>query len=80
MNQTYNITSKGQVTLPKALRDRVGLKPGTAAKFILVDEYTIGIRVPMPVSELRKRVGPPHGDQPLTDSERGNLEARGYGA
>ncbi|MFZ1249582.1 MAG: AbrB/MazE/SpoVT family DNA-binding domain-containing protein [Candidatus Saccharimonadales bacterium] len=25
MNQAYSITSKGQVTLPKALRDAVGI-------------------------------------------------------
>jgi AbrB family looped-hinge helix DNA binding protein len=28
-----NITSKGQVTVPKSIRDYLGLKPGTAVVF-----------------------------------------------
>lgn len=29
------ITSKGQVTLPKVLRDKLGLKPGSEVRFLL---------------------------------------------
>lgn len=28
------ITSKGQVTIPQRIRDRFGLKPGTAVEFV----------------------------------------------
>ena len=28
------ITSKGQVTIPQRIRDRYGLKPGTAVEFV----------------------------------------------
>lgn len=36
------ITSKGQVTIPKALRDELGLLPGTEVEFVRDDE---GVRV-----------------------------------
>jgi AbrB family looped-hinge helix DNA binding protein len=29
------VTAKGQVTIPKKLRDRLGIKPGTAVEFRL---------------------------------------------
>lgn len=29
-----NITSKGQVTIPQRIRNRFGLKPGTAVEFV----------------------------------------------
>lgn len=33
MNAAYSITSKGQVTLPKALRDAVGITPAHRVTF-----------------------------------------------
>ena len=33
-----NVTSKGQVTIPKAVRDRLGIVAGTAVEFLLDDE------------------------------------------
>jgi antitoxin PrlF len=32
------VTSKGQVTIPKPVRDRLNLKPGTAVDFELTDD------------------------------------------
>jgi len=32
------ITTKGQVTIPKPVRDRLNLKPGTAVDFELTDD------------------------------------------
>ena len=77
MNKSYSITSKGQITLPKELRDAVGLKPGTKAKVIQLDSHTLAIRTPMTVEELREAIGPPANDQPLTAKERERLQARG---
>ena len=36
------VTSKGQITLPKAVRDHLGIKPGTRLEFVLEDG---GVRV-----------------------------------
>ncbi|MBI4411110.1 MAG: AbrB/MazE/SpoVT family DNA-binding domain-containing protein [Deltaproteobacteria bacterium] len=33
MNSESTITERGQITLPKSLRDRFALKPGTKVKF-----------------------------------------------
>lgn len=37
------ITSKGQVTIPKAIRDEFGLLPGTEVEF-LPDAYEVRVR------------------------------------
>lgn len=34
MNSNSVITERGQVTVPKKLRDRLGLKPGTVVTFV----------------------------------------------
>ena len=39
------LTSKGQITLPKACRDRLGLKTGTLLDFEVVDGVLIGQKV-----------------------------------
>jgi len=36
-----NVTSKGQVTIPKPVRDRLGLKPGSAVDFQLAPDGQI---------------------------------------
>ena len=33
MNNESTITERGQITLPKGLRERLGLKPGTVVSF-----------------------------------------------
>lgn len=77
MIYSYTLTSKGQVTIPKALRDTIGLRPGQAARFELLDERTIVIRRPLTDEQTRKLVGPPVKDQPLTPKEKTRLQARG---
>lgn len=37
------ITSKGQVTIPKRIRDHLGLKPGSQVEFTVVSEGKIGL-------------------------------------
>ena len=45
---TSRMTAKGQITIPKALRERLGLRPGDEVEFVEVEG---GLRV-------RKRVAP----------------------
>lgn len=39
------VTDKGQVTLPKAIRDRLGIRPGTKLAFELQADQTLLVRV-----------------------------------
>ncbi|OGL30707.1 hypothetical protein A3F37_03755 [Candidatus Saccharibacteria bacterium RIFCSPHIGHO2_12_FULL_41_12] len=77
MSYDYTITSKGQITLPKKLRDTVGLKTGSHANISLLDNRTIIIRAPLGIEEIRKKIGAPANDQPLTKKESSRLKARG---
>jgi AbrB family looped-hinge helix DNA binding protein len=43
-----NLTSKGQVTVPKAVRDYLGLKPGAAVTFERLQSGDIAIRAARP--------------------------------
>ncbi|MCC6946774.1 MAG: AbrB/MazE/SpoVT family DNA-binding domain-containing protein [Bradyrhizobiaceae bacterium] len=38
------MTSKGQVTIPKKLRDYLGLKPGAAVEFELADDGQVVLK------------------------------------
>ena len=40
------ITSKGQVTIPKAIRDQLGLKQHDKIAFVIQDDGTVQLRVP----------------------------------
>lgn len=61
---TTNVTSKGQVTIPKPVRDRLGIKPGNAVDFHLAENGSIVLTKAggtPPVSRfaaLRGRAGP----------------------
>jgi AbrB family looped-hinge helix DNA binding protein len=37
--QTTSVTSKGQVTIPKELRQRLGIRQGTRIEFALVGDH-----------------------------------------
>ena len=39
------VTDKGQVTLPKSIRDRLGIQPGTKLEFELESDDTLRVRV-----------------------------------
>lgn len=77
MNNTYTITSKGQVTLPKELRDAIGLRSGGQASISLLDSRTIAIKAPLSIENIRLAVGQPSKRQPLTEKEREKLSLRG---
>lgn len=61
------LTAKGQVTIPKEIRDQLGLKPGDRVKFFM-DAYGTAVMLPMrPASALRGIVK--HRGKPVTIDE-----------
>jgi len=47
------ITLKGQATIPKAVRDHLGLKPGDRVKFFIHPDGTVVMLPKLPVTALR---------------------------
>lgn len=47
------ITSKGQATIPKAIRDHLRLKPGDRVKFFVHPDGTVVLLPKLPVTSLR---------------------------
>ena len=39
------VSDKGQVTLPKALRERMGIQPGSRLEFALASDGTLQVRL-----------------------------------
>jgi antitoxin PrlF len=60
------LTSKGQVTLPKEIRDRLGLDAGSTLDFQLQPDETITVRAVKPdARRIRGLLKSPHA-KPLT--------------
>jgi antitoxin PrlF len=47
------ITVKGQATIPKAIREHLGLRPGDRVKFFVHPDGTVVLLPKLPVSALR---------------------------
>ncbi len=47
------ITVKGQATIPKAIREHLGLKPGDRIKFFFHPDGSVAILPKIPVTALR---------------------------
>ena len=62
---TSTLTSKGQITVPKAIRDKLNLSEGDKLEFILYQDGTLSL-VPKTrdMSELQGILPPP--EQPLS--------------
>src|SRR6476661_8023736 len=52
------ITSKGQATIPKAIREHLGLKPGDRVKFFVHPDGTVVLLPKLPVASLRGMIKP----------------------
>ncbi|MYG28475.1 MAG: AbrB/MazE/SpoVT family DNA-binding domain-containing protein [Boseongicola sp. SB0677_bin_26] len=64
------VTSKGQTTLPRAVRDALGLEPGDRVRYIIFDSNEVRI---LPVRPLARLFGAFKHDGPpvtLDDMER----------
>ena len=47
------ITSKGQATIPKKIRDHLGLKPGDRVKFFIHPDGCVAILPKLPITALK---------------------------
>jgi antitoxin PrlF len=56
------LTAKGQATIPKPIRDHLGLKPGDKVKFFIQPDGRVVILPTVPITALKgflkSRVGP----------------------
>lgn len=50
------VTSKGQATIPKAIRDHLGLRPGDRVKFFLHPDGSVVLLPKLPATALRGMV------------------------
>lgn len=56
VSEDATVTSKGQVTIPKQIRDALGLRVGTELEFVLEDDGTIRVRPKEPALERLRAV------------------------
>lgn len=69
------INAKGQVTIPNAIRERLGLKPGDVVKFLVDPDGGVVLLPKLPVSALRGTVAP--RGTPVTIDEMTEAAAAG---
>jgi antitoxin PrlF len=72
------ITTKGQMTIPKAIRQHLGLKPGDRVKFFLHEDGSVVLLPKLPASALRGIVKPRR--RPVTLDEMTDAAASGAAA
>jgi AbrB family looped-hinge helix DNA binding protein len=74
------LTSKGQITLPKALRDKLGLSPGDRVEFFLEDEQSARLVVKqVPVTQLKGMLPKPEEPVSLEEMDRAIQKKAGIG-
>jgi len=68
------ITSKGQATIPKAIRDHLGVKPGDRVKFFVHPDGSVVLLPKLPASALRGIV---KAQRPVTIEEMSKAASAG---
>ena len=71
-----SITSKGQATIPKEIRDHLRLKPGDRVKFFVHPDGTVVLLPKLPASAARGMLKRP-GQPPVTLAEMDEAIAAG---
>ncbi|WP_435185024.1 AbrB/MazE/SpoVT family DNA-binding domain-containing protein [Halobellus sp. EA9] len=56
VSEDATVTSKGQVTIPKRIRDALGIDSGTEVEFVLEDDGTLRLRPKEPAMERLRAV------------------------
>ena len=74
--QESTITSRGQTTLPSAVRRALGLKPGDRLRYVLLDDGEVRLMRTRPVTELAGMLHQ-HGRAPVTLEEMERAIAEG---
>jgi antitoxin PrlF len=69
------LTSKGQATIPKLIRDHLQLKPGDRVKFFIHPDGSVVLLPKRPVSALRGIIKPPR--RPVSIDEMNEAAAAG---
>lgn len=70
------LTSKGQITLPKEIRDTFGLEAGDEVRFIIMDDGKVFLIPPkIPITALRGII--PKPERALTLEEMDEAIAKG---
>jgi antitoxin PrlF len=67
------ITKKGQATIPRAIRDHLGVKPGDRIKFFILRNRTVVITPTVPVAALKGIVQAP--PQPVSIEDMNDAPA-----
>ncbi len=70
MNYTYSITSKGQITIPKAFRKQLGLDKLGKATLQINDNNEIIITAPKSLSEVRALLNNPSFKDSTSEKEQ----------
>lgn len=70
MIYTHGITSKGQITIPKEFRDKLGLDVGGKASMRLNNKGEIILSAPKSLGQIRQTLGQPTARDSLTDHEK----------
>jgi len=73
----YAITTKGQATIPKAIREHLGLKPGDRVKFFVHPDGSVVLLPKLPAAALRGIVKSRR--RPVTIEEMSEAAAAGLG-
>jgi len=56
ITEDATVTSKGQVTIPKEIRERFDLEEGTVVEFVVDDEGNVTVRPKKPAMERLREV------------------------
>jgi antitoxin PrlF len=69
------LTKKGQVTIPKPVREHLGVKPGDRVKFFVMRNGTVVILPTLPVTALKGIVPPPPHPVSIEDMNEAIISA-----
>ncbi len=73
------LTSKGQTTIPKSVRDKLGLEPGDRLEFVVDDSGAVSmVPATVPLDELEGMLSPP--PRPVTLEEMDHAIRKRAGA